>query len=111
MIDNDSPDLAELKERLFRLIDSGESIDAEVYYLRMLNLGRQPFTHNPKLVVELATKFLKYRDIPEYYYLLSIAYFDLENEILFRKYLNLAAEMGNEHAISFKKSIEEADQK
>lgn len=111
VIDKDRPDLAELKDRLFRLIDSGESIDAEVYYLRMLNLGRQPFTHNPKLVVELATNFLKYRDIPEYYYLLSIAYFDLENEILFRKYLNLAAEMGNEDAISFKKSIEEAEQK
>ncbi|GIU43113.1 hypothetical protein TUM3794_28040 [Shewanella colwelliana] len=111
VIDKDSPDLAELKDRLFRLIDSGESIDAEIYYLRMLNLGRQPFTHNPKLVVELATRFLKYRDIPEYYYLLSIAYFDLENETQFQKYLSIAAEMGNEDAISFKKSIEEAAQK
>ena len=110
-IDKDRPDLAKLKERLFRLIDSGDSIDAEIYYLRMLTLGRESFTKNPKLVVELAIKFIKYRDISEYYYLLAIGYFDLENETLFRKYLNVAAEMGNEEAISFKKGIDETERK
>jgi hypothetical protein len=111
VIDKDRPDLTELKERLFRLIDSGDSIDAEIFYLRMIVFGFGGFNHNPKLTVELATRLLKYRDIPEYYYLLSIAYFDLDNEALFRKYLNIAAEMGNEEAISFKKGIEETEQK
>ena len=111
VIDKDRPDLVELNERLFRLIDSGDSIDAEIFYLRMIALGYGGFNHNPKLTVELATRFLKYRDIPEYYYLLSIAYFDLENEELFLKYLNVAVEMGSEEAISFKKSIDETEQK
>ncbi|MCH1932063.1 hypothetical protein L9G16_17965 [Shewanella sp. A25] len=93
-----------LKSELINLAASGDSIDAEIYLLKSLLYGLEPFNKNPNLVVELASSYLEYRDLPEYDFLLSLGYYDINDEKNFMKYLNIAADSGFPEAVEFRNS-------
>ncbi len=100
-INGDDEKSTAFKKRILKIANSGLSIDSEIYCLRMLTLGESPFEKDPKLAIEFANRFLKYRNLPEYYYIIALNYFDLNDDVMFLKYMKEAAELGSEDAKLF----------
>ncbi|QSX37812.1 hypothetical protein [Shewanella sedimentimangrovi] len=111
MIDENNPQVETLKSQLWELILSGNSIDAEIYYIRSIVFGFSPYKKNSRYAISLINELLKYRDYSELYYFNAIAYFDINEYENFKLFLEKAVNMGNEEAIYFLNGSKEDDVK